>query len=109
MQHKMLLDKSWFYRNQETERLKCDKDVFKEKNDQTRCRSPQSLDTPAAAAEYLLMRTSAARAWPSMRSAREMRADTTPMRCEAACVARWKVTTLRYLCTESPPVYLPAH
>merc|ERR1719231_1549603 len=71
-------------------------------------RSSQSFDTLAAAAAYLLMRTSAARAWPSMRSAREIRADTTPMRCEAACVARWKVTTLRYLCTDSPPVYLPA-
>merc|ERR1719386_537898 len=57
---------------------------------------------------YFFMRTSAALAWPSILSARLMRAETAPIIAEASFVARWKVTIFKNLWTERPPVYFDA-
>ena len=56
------------------------------------------------AARYFSTRTSQLRAWPSKFSIRHWRAQISPIMALAASSHSWKVTVLRNLPTQSPPV-----
>ena len=66
------------------------------------------LRSKTSPGKYLASRISAVRAWASIPSRREMRADAAATPREASRVMRWVVTTFMNLCTESPPVYRAA-